>query len=47
MCLRKSSAKIDQIGEIGERDFRLDHPELGEMPAGIGMFGAKTWGPNV
>ena len=29
------------VGEIGERDLRLDHPELGEMAAGVGVLGAE------
>ena len=26
------------VREIGERDLRLDHPELGKMPAGVGVL---------
>ena len=29
------------VGEIGERDLGLDHPELGEVPAGVRVLGAK------
>ena len=29
------------VGEIGERDLRLDHPELGEVAAGVGVLGAE------
>ena len=29
------------VGKVGERDFRFDHPELGEMPAGVGVLGAE------
>jgi hypothetical protein len=28
-------------GEIGERDLRLDHPELGEVAAGVRVLGAE------
>ena len=29
------------VGQIGERDLRLDHPELGKMAAGVGVLGAE------
>jgi hypothetical protein len=30
------------IGQIREGDLRLDHPELGEVAAGVGVLGAKS-----
>src|SRR5207247_7057123 len=30
-----------RIVEVGKRHFRLDHPELGQVAAGLGFFGAK------
>ena len=29
------------VGEVGEGDLRLDHPELGEVAAGVGVLGAE------
>ena len=29
------------VGEIGEGDLRLDHPELGEVAAGVGVLRAE------
>ena len=29
------------VREIGERDLRLDHPELGKVPAGVGVLRAE------
>jgi len=29
------------VGEVGERDLRLDHPELGEVAAGVRVLGAE------
>ena len=29
------------VRKVGERDLRLDHPELGEMPAGVGVLRAE------
>jgi hypothetical protein len=34
------------VRKIGERDLRLDHPELGEVAAGVRVLGANV-GPNV
>ena len=33
--------KIGVVVEIGEREFGLDHPELGQMSRGIGILGAE------
>ena len=35
------------VGEIGERDLRLDHPELGQVPAGVGILGAERGAERV
>ena len=29
------------VREVGERDPRLDHPELGEVAAGVRVLGAE------
>jgi len=29
------------VGEVGERDLRLDHPELGEVAAGVRVLGPE------
>ena len=29
------------VRKVGEGDFRLDHPEFGKMPAGVGVLGAE------
>ncbi len=29
------------VGKVGEGDLRLDHPELGEVAAGVGVLGAE------
>ena len=39
--------EFHQAVEIAIGDFRLDHPELGEMAAGLGFFGAKSWAEGV
>ena len=33
--------QFEQAVEVAEGDFRLDHPELGEVAAGLGFLGAE------
>ena len=33
--------ELHVVGEVGERDLRLDHPELGRVAGGVGVFGAE------
>ena len=35
------------VGEVGKGNLRLDHPELGEVAAGIGVFGAERRAKRV
>ena len=39
--LQKSFGQIRVIGEVGEGDLRLDHPELGEVAARVRVLGAE------
>jgi len=39
--LHKILRQIHVAGEVQERDFRLDHPELGQMPPGLGFLGTE------
>ncbi len=39
--LQESLGQRRVVGEIGEGDFRLDHPELGEVAAGVRVLGAE------
>ena len=39
--LQQRLGQIGVIGKIGERDLRLDHPEFGEMAAGVRVLGAE------
>jgi len=42
--------RLGQIGvvvEIGEGNLRLDHPELGQMPRGVGVFSAEGGAKGV
>ena len=41
MYLRNDSARSASADEIGERDLRLHHPELGQVPAGVAVLGAE------
>ena len=33
--------ELHVVGEVGKRDLRLDHPELGRVAGGVGVFGAE------
>ena len=33
--------------QIVERDFRFDHPELGQVTAGVGVFGTEGWPEGI
>ena len=35
------------VGEVSERDLRLDHPELGRVACGVGVFGAERGAEGV
>ena len=40
-------SQIHVAGEIHVSDLWLDHPELGEMAAGLALLGAEGWAENV
>ena len=35
------------VSEVGEGDFRLDHPELGQVARGVAVLGAEGWAKSV
>ena len=37
-ALQEVLRQVGEIAEVREGDLRLDHPELGEMPAGVGVL---------
>src|SRR5262249_10762182 len=42
--------RLGEIGiscQIGERDLRLNHPELGQMPRRVAILGAECWAERV
>ena len=39
--LEQVLGEVGIVREVGEGDLRLDHPELGEVPAGVGVLGAE------
>ena len=39
--LQERLGQIGVGGQIGERDLRLDHPELGQVAAGVAVLGAE------
>ena len=39
--------EVDVVGEVSEGDLRLDHPKLGGMARGVGIFGAEGWPESV
>ena len=41
MCFNSRSAKRRVVRQVGEGDLRLDHPELGEVAAGVRVLGAE------
>ncbi len=43
----QSLRQIHQIVELTVGDFRLDHPEFGEVTARLRFFGAKGWAERV
>jgi hypothetical protein len=45
MLKTKFSASSSRPVQVDEGDFRLDHPELGQMPAGL-AFSARKVGPK-
>ena len=47
MCLRSASARSRVVGEVGEGDLGLDHPELGEVPARVRVLGAERRAEGV
>ena len=44
--LQERLGEVRVVGQIGEGDLRLDHPELGEVAARV-EFSARKVGPNV
>ena len=47
MYLRKRLREIGVGGQIGERDLGLDHPELGQVAAGVAVLGAERRAEGV
>ena len=45
MYLSRRSASVGVVGQVGEGDLGLDHPELGEVAAGVGVLRAER-GPE-
>ncbi len=45
--LSRPSAKVASSDKIGERDLRLDHPELGEVARGVGVLGPERRAEGV
>ena len=45
--LQQAFGKIGVGGQIGERDLGLDHPELGQMAAGVAVLRAEGWPEGV
>ena len=41
-CLQQPFRQARIVREVGERDLRLDHPELGEVEAGVRVLGAEV-----
>ena len=39
--LEQVLGEVGVVRDVGERDLRLDHPELGEMPAGVRVLGPE------
>ena len=39
--LHELLGQVHVVGEVSEGHFRLDHPELGRMPRGVGVLGAE------
>ncbi len=39
--------EVEKAVEFEEGDFGFDHPELGEVAAGLGFFGAEGWAEAV
>ena len=45
--LEERLGEVGVGGEIGERDLGLDHPELGEVAAGVAVLGAERRAERV
>ena len=45
--LEQRLGEVRVVGEIGEGDLGLDHPELGEVPAGVRVLGAERRAERV
>jgi hypothetical protein len=45
--LEEVLGEVGVVGEVGEGDLRLDHPELGQVPAGVGVLGAEGGAEGV
>jgi hypothetical protein len=39
--------ELQQVFEAGVGHLGFDHPELGEVPAGLRFFGAEGWAEGV
>ena len=44
---QKRLREVGVVVQVGERDFRLDHPELGQVAAGVGVLGAERRAEGV
>ena len=47
MYFRQSSARSARSDEVGEGDLGLHHPELGEVPGGVGVLGPERRAERV
>ena len=46
-ALEKRLGQVHVVGQLEERHLRLDHPELGQVPRGVGVLGAKRRAEGV
>src|SRR5262249_11775278 len=45
--LQKVFRKVHIVLELGPCHFRLDHPKLRGVPAGVGVFGSERWTEGI
>ena len=45
--LEESLGEVHVVGQFVERDFGLDHPELGQVPRGVAVLGAEGGAEGV
>ncbi len=47
MRFRKRFGQVHVVGQVAERHLRLDHPELGQVPRGVGVLRAERGAEGV